>query len=32
VWNGIDIFTKVPKKEYWFEAWEGLLTGFYLKL
>jgi len=32
VWSGIDVFTKKPKKEYWFEAWDGLLTGFYLKL
>jgi hypothetical protein len=32
VWNGRDIFTKGYKQEYWFEAWDGLLTGFYLKL
>ena len=32
VWNGTDIFAKSPKKEYWFEAWDGLLTGIYLKL
>ncbi len=32
VWNGIDIFTKSPKQEYWFEAWDGLLTGIYLKI
>jgi transposase InsO family protein len=32
VWRGIDVFTKGPKQEYWFEAWAGLLTGFYLKL
>ena len=32
VWNGKDIFTKGHKQEYWFEAWDGLLTGFYLKL
>mgnify|MGYP001568136255 CR=1 FL=1 len=32
VWHGIDIFTKKPKQEYWFEAWDGLLTGIYLKL
>ncbi len=31
-WAGIDVYTKRPKKEYWFEAWEGLLTGIYLKL
>lgn len=32
VWRGADIFAKEPKKEYWFEAWDGLLTGFYLEL
>ncbi|MDO9289651.1 MAG: integrase core domain-containing protein [Thermodesulfovibrionales bacterium] len=32
VWNGIDVFSRIPKLEYWFEAWDGLLTGFYLKL
>ncbi len=32
VWRGIDIFKKDPKQGYWFEAWEGLLTGFYLEL
>lgn len=31
VWNGVDIFTKMPKKEYWFEVWDGLLTGIYLE-
>ncbi|MBI4691027.1 MAG: transposase [Nitrospirae bacterium] len=30
VWDGTDIFTKGYKQEYWFEAWDGLLTGFYL--
>ena len=32
VWNGIDIFAKRPKHEHWFEAWEGLLQGFYLRV
>ncbi|MEK6582925.1 MAG: integrase core domain-containing protein [Nitrospirota bacterium] len=32
VWNRIDVFTKRHKHEYWFEAWDGLLAGFYLKL
>lgn len=32
VWRKTDIFTKEHKQEYWFEAWDGLLTGFYLKL
>ncbi len=31
-WNGTDIFAKRPKQEYWFEAWDSLLTGIYLKL
>jgi len=32
VWRGIDVYKKEPKHEYWFEAWDGLLTGFYLEL
>ena len=32
VWNGTDVFSRRPKHEYWVEAWDGLLTGFYLKL
>ncbi|MDP3261203.1 MAG: integrase core domain-containing protein [Thermodesulfovibrionales bacterium] len=32
VWNGTDVFSGRPKHEYWFEAWDGLLTGIYLKL
>ncbi len=32
VWNGVDIYSKKPKQEYWFEAWDGLLQGFYLRL
>lgn len=32
VWRGTDIFAEGPKQEYWFEAWDGLLTGIYLKL
>lgn len=31
-WSGTDIFAEGPKQEYWFEAWDGLLTGIYLKL
>ena len=31
VWRGFDVFTRGYKQEYWFEAWDGLLTGFYLK-
>jgi len=32
VWQGIDIYTNKSKQEYWFEAWDGLLTGFYFRL
>ncbi len=32
VWNGINIYTRTPKQEYWFEAWEGLLQGYYLRI
>jgi len=32
VWQGVDIFASRPKKEYWFEAWDELLTGYYLRL
>lgn len=32
VWREADIFTVTPKQEYWFDAWDGLLTGFYLEL
>jgi len=30
-WAGIDPFTTKHKSEYWFEAWDGLLTGYYLR-
>lgn len=32
VWQGIDVYASRPKKEYRFEAWDGLLTGYYLRL
>lgn len=32
VWAGVDVYTAKPKKEAWFEAWDGLLTGYYLRL
>lgn len=32
VWANRDVFKQQPKRKYWFEAWEGLLTGIYLKL
>jgi transposase InsO family protein len=30
-WVGIDPYRSAPKQALWFEAWEGLLTGFYLR-
>jgi hypothetical protein len=30
-WAGVDPFTTKHKGEYWFDAWDGLLTGFYLR-
>lgn len=30
-WAGIDPFADGFKKEYWFEAWDGLLKGYYLR-
>jgi transposase InsO family protein len=30
-WAGIDPFANRLKGEYWFEAWEGLLQGYYLR-
>jgi transposase InsO family protein len=32
VWQGVDVYAKRPQREYWFEAWAGLLTGLYLRL
>jgi transposase InsO family protein len=32
VWQGVDVYAKRPQREYWFEAWDGLLTGIYLRL
>lgn len=29
-WDGIDPYQRVPKRVEWFEAWGGLLNGFYL--
>ncbi len=31
-WSGEDIYTKQSNNEAWFEAWDGLLTGYYLRL
>ena len=30
-WAGINPFAAKFKNEYWFEAWEGLLQGYYLR-
>ncbi len=30
-WNGIDPYAKPQKQERWFEAWDGLLTGYELR-
>jgi len=30
-WAGVDPFTAGVRKEYWFEAWDGLLKGYYLR-
>lgn len=30
-WSGADPYRQQPKQVYWFEAWDGLLTGFYLR-
>ncbi|NOX75262.1 MAG: transposase family protein [Gammaproteobacteria bacterium] len=30
VWSGEDIFQRQSKEEFWFEAWDSLLGGYYL--
>jgi len=30
-WSGINPYVKPPKQEQWFEAWNGLLTGYHLR-
>jgi len=30
IWTGKDIFQRCSQKEFWFEAWNGLLMGYYL--
>jgi transposase InsO family protein len=30
-WSGDDLFARAPRPEHWFEAWDGLLTGYYLR-
>ena len=30
-WAGVDPYSTKFKQEYWFEAWDGLLAGYYLR-
>lgn len=30
-WAGVDPYADSYRKEYWFEAWDGLLKGYYLR-
>lgn len=30
-WSGIDPYKQRPTRVYWFAAWDGLLTGSYLR-
>jgi putative transposase len=30
-WHGNNPYAKAPKSVQWFEAWDGLLTGYYLR-
>jgi transposase InsO family protein len=30
-WAGTEILAGKPKMTYWFDAWDGLLQGFYLR-
>jgi len=30
-WAGVDPYAKPVKREVWFEAWDGLLQGYYLR-
>jgi putative transposase len=30
-WNNVDVFRSGYKRAYWFEDWDGLLTGYYLQ-
>jgi len=31
VWNNVDVFTEGYKRAIWYEKWDCLLTGYYLK-
>lgn len=30
IWNGTDVYRRHSSKAYFFQAWDGLLTGYYL--
>jgi hypothetical protein len=30
-WHGVDPYRQAPKSVHRFEAWDGLLTGYYLR-
>jgi hypothetical protein len=30
-WAGVDPYAVPVKREFWFEAWDGLLQGYYLR-
>ncbi len=30
-WSGIDPYAEPAKQEHWFEAWDGLLSGYHLR-
>lgn len=30
IWNVTDVFSRKSRKRVWFEAWDGLLAGYYL--
>lgn len=30
-WRGVDPYRQAPKREEWFEAWDGLLQGYHLR-
>jgi transposase InsO family protein len=30
-WRGVNPFSHAPISEYWFDAWDGLLRGYYLR-
>ena len=31
IWARVDPYVGPVKQEYWFEAWDGLLQGYYLR-